>query len=66
MFDEIERIGFWNDIKVVETQKEVHKFYGFKVDKKLYWNWQYTQGVNDETTKSYEDSFSKFEGDFNL
>jgi len=56
----------WNGENVVETQKEVHKFYGFKVDKKLYWNWQYTQDVNDETAKSYKDSFSKFEGDFNL
>lgn len=56
----------WNGENVVETQKEVHKFYGFKVDKKLYWNWQYTQDVNDEKAKSYEDSFSKFEGDFNL
>ena len=56
----------WNGENVVETQKEVHKFYGFKVDKKLYWDWQYTQDENDETAKSYEDSFGKFEGDFNL
>lgn len=56
----------WNGENVVETQKEIHGFYGFKVDKKLYWNWQYTQDVNDETAKSYKDSFGKFEGDFNL
>jgi multimeric flavodoxin WrbA len=56
----------WNGENVVETQKEVHKFYGFKVDKKLYWNWQYTQDEYDETAKSYKDSFGKFEGDFNL
>jgi len=56
----------WNGENVVETQKQVHKFYGFKVDEKLYWNWQYTQDVNDETEKSYKDSFGKFEEDFNL
>jgi multimeric flavodoxin WrbA len=29
----------WNGDNVVETQKEVHKFYGFKTPDKLYWNW---------------------------
>lgn len=56
----------WNGENVVETQKQVHKFYGFNVDEKLYWNWQYTQDENDETAKSYKESFNKFEEDFNL
>ena len=51
---------------VVETQKQVHKFYGFKTPDNLYWNWQYTQDENDETAKSYKESFDKFEEDFNL
>ena len=56
----------WNGENVVETQKQVHKFYGFKTPDNLYWNWQYTQDENDETTKSYKESFDKFEEDFNL
>jgi hypothetical protein len=39
---------------------KVHKFYGFKPNKNLYWNWQYTKNVNDETQKSYKKSHSKF------
>lgn len=56
----------WNGENVVETQKQVHKFYGFKTPDNLYWNWQYTQDENDETAKSYKESFDKFEEDFNL
>lgn len=56
----------WNGENVVEIQKQVHKFYGFKTPDNLYWNWQYTQDENDETAKSYKESFDKFEEDFNL
>jgi multimeric flavodoxin WrbA len=50
----------WNGQVVGETQKEVHKFYGFKPNNDLYWNWQYTKNVNDETQKSYKASHKKF------
>jgi len=50
----------WNGESVTETQMEVHKFYGFNPNSKLYWNWQYTKNVNDETEKSYEKSHDKF------
>lgn len=56
----------WNGENVLETQKKVHEFYGFKINKDLFWNWQYTQDENDETAKSYKESFDKFEDDFNL
>lgn len=56
----------WNGENVLETQKKVHKFYGFKINKDLFWNWQYTQDYNDETAESYKKSFGKFEEDFNL
>ena len=56
----------WNGEVVSETQKDVHKFYGFKPNNDLYWNWQYTKDVNDETQKSYKDSHKKFIKDTKL
>lgn len=56
----------WNGEDVTETQKSVHKFYGFKPNDELYWNWQYTKNVNDETQKSYKNSFKKFTKDTKL
>lgn len=56
----------WNGENVSETQKEVHNFYGFKPNKNLYWNWQYTKNVNDETQKSYKDAYGKFMKDTKL
>lgn len=53
----------WNGEVVSETQKEVHKFYGFEPNNDLYWNWQYTKDVNDESQESYKDSHKKFIAD---
>ena len=39
---------------------KVHEFYGFKINKDLYWNWQYTKDYNEESLKSYKDSHKKF------
>jgi multimeric flavodoxin WrbA len=50
----------WNGENVNNTQMKVHEFYGFKVNKDLYWNWQYTKDYNDESLKSYKDSHKKF------
>jgi multimeric flavodoxin WrbA len=50
----------WNGANVIETQKGVHDYYGFKVNEDLYWNWQYTQNSDDETQKSYKASHNKF------
>jgi hypothetical protein len=51
----------WNGENVIETQKQVYKFYGFNVPKELSWNWQYTSNVNDETQKSYKKASKDFE-----
>jgi multimeric flavodoxin WrbA len=50
----------WNGEVVSETQKKVHEFYGFKPNNDLYWNWQYTKNIKDETQKSYKNSYDKF------
>ena len=37
-----------------------------KANDDLYWNWQYTKNVSDETQKSYKDSHKKFIKDTKL
>ena len=56
----------WNGENVTKTQMDVHKFYGFEPNKKLYWNWQYTTDVYDETKSSYKKSHKKFIDDMGL
>lgn len=56
----------WHGLDVVETQRKVHYFYGFKPNDKFYWNWQYTSKVTDETQTSYKDSFGAFAKKFGL
>ena len=56
----------WNGEEVTKVQMKVHEFYGFKPNKNLYWNWQYTKDVNDETQKSYKDSHKKFIKDIKI
>ena len=56
----------WKGLDVVDTQKRVHTFYGFKPNDKFYWNWQFTSKITDETQKSYRESFSSFVNKFKL
>ena len=56
----------WNGEQVTEIQKKVHEFYGFKPNEDLYWNWQFTKNVKDETQKSYKEAFPKFIKDTKL
>lgn len=56
----------WNGLDVVDTQRKVHSFYGFKPNDKLYWNWQYTYKLSDETQTSYKNSFPKFVDKFDI
>jgi multimeric flavodoxin WrbA len=50
----------WNGKDVIDTEKQVFKFYGFNVPDELSWNWQYTKNVNDETQQSYKNAIKKF------
>jgi len=56
----------WNGEDVTKTQMKVHEFYGFEPNKKLYWNWQYTTDVYDESKSSYKKSHKKFIDDMGL
>jgi len=50
----------WNGMNVVDIQKQVLEFYGFKVPNELFWNWQYTNTTTDETQESYKKAYNKF------
>jgi multimeric flavodoxin WrbA len=56
----------WNGENVLSVQKQVLKFYGFKVPEQLSWNWQFTKDKYDESLKTYKASFKGFEKDFDL
>jgi multimeric flavodoxin WrbA len=53
----------WNGSNVVDTQKQVLKFYGFDVKDEISWNWQYTNNANDETKDSYKKAIVEFQDD---
>jgi N6-adenosine-specific RNA methylase IME4 len=50
----------WNGENVIETQKQVLKFYGFDVQNDICWNWQYTNNANDESKDSYKHAIKEF------
>jgi len=51
----------WNGENVIETQKQVLKYYGFEVSDKICWNWQYTSNSNDESKQSYKNAINDFQ-----
>lgn len=56
----------WNGLDVVDTQRRVHTFYGFKPNDLFYWNWQYTNKMSDETQGSYQKAFPEFVKKFDI
>ncbi len=56
----------WRGKEVVNTQKDVFKFFGFQVPSELSWYWQYSQNENLETLESYKKDVAAFEKAFDL
>lgn len=54
----------WNGGNVVEMQKSVLEYFGFKTPDQLFWNWQYTNDDKDETQKSYKKAIPTFDKTF--
>jgi multimeric flavodoxin WrbA len=50
----------WNVSQVMEIQKQVLRFYGFKVEDKLCWSRQWTKDPSDETLSGYNKDNIKF------
>lgn len=53
----------WNGSNVIDTQKQVLKFYGFDLPDDISWNWQYTNNSNDESKESYKKAITEFQDD---
>lgn len=61
----IGQLAYGEDI--VKLQYSNHEYYGFKVNKELYWNWNAEDiMIDDETLQGYIDSYPTFFKDFNL
>lgn len=56
----------WNGETVIETQKQVLEFYGFKVPEELSFNWQYTKDKLDESQESYKKALKTFKKVFGI
>jgi multimeric flavodoxin WrbA len=54
----------WKGQEVLQTQKSVLRFFGFKVSKELSWNWQFSSDENDENNKSYLEASKVFSKTF--
>jgi multimeric flavodoxin WrbA len=53
--------------KVCKLQYDNHKYYGFDVNKKLYWYWVAEDiNIDDETLEGYEESYTEFFEDFKI
>lgn len=53
----------WHGADVLETQKSVYRYFGFRVPEELSWNWWYTN-PEDESNQSYLDAINAFEHEF--
>ena len=56
----------WNGAEAVKIQKQVHKFYGFTPVDQLYFNWQYTDDIYDESKDSYKDAVHALDDIFDI
>ncbi len=54
----------WNVKNVLENQKKVLSFFGFKVNKNICWGWQYTKNSEEESNESYLKDSKKFKETF--
>lgn len=56
----------FNGRNVLNTEKQVFEFFGFKVPEDLSFNWQYTTDADLETLASYKNSIKTFEKLFEI
>lgn len=56
----------WNVKNVLKTQRKVLGYFGFKVPKKLFLSWQFTENSQDESAEGYRKAIGKFREDFGI
>jgi len=54
----------WHGKEVLDTQKQVLSYFGFKVVDDLCWNWQYLENATDESAESYAKASQVFKRSF--
>jgi multimeric flavodoxin WrbA len=54
----------WNGKQAVDHEKEVLEFFGFKTPKDLFWSYQWTDDVKDETKAGYKKDMKDFDKEF--
>ena len=50
----------WRAKEIVEIQKGVLEFYGFEIDERLFWYWQFGQDSHAEDEAEYKNAVEKF------
>jgi len=56
----------FNGHNVVELEKKVLDFFGFKIFNELSFNWQFLSDSKDESQKSYKEAYDSFIKQFNF
>lgn len=56
----------WNGSNVINLEKDVLKFFGFKTPNEMSFNWQFLNNPKDESQKSYKEAYDAFEKEFNF
>jgi len=56
----------WRVQESLDVQRDVLKFYGFRIEDSLFMGWQYTRDVSDETEESYKQAPVTFQDSWNM
>ena len=56
----------WNGKEAVDLEKEVLKYFGFKVPTQLSFNWQFLNNAKDESKRGYLEEFGEFLKEFDF
>jgi hypothetical protein len=52
----------WNDHDVMQTQRQIYEWFGWKTPEPLSFAWQYTEDESEESSSSYLDAVEEFRG----
>jgi hypothetical protein len=52
----------WNDARVMQTQRQNFKWFGWRTPEALSFHWQYTRDAEEESLDSYHEAAEQFEG----
>ena len=56
----------WNGEEAVKLEKKVLTFFGFKIPDDLFWSYQWTDDVKDESKSGYKEDTKAFDKEFNI